>query len=135
MGRMGERGFCDMENTKTEQREESVDAGKEKIAVLRCDIVSEVCPGSGCLKAYNARRVHFADTPADAEMIGFFTCGGCSGRRVSRLVKALLKSGLTTVHLSSCMLMDRDYPKCPHINEIKQTIEKLGVKILEGTHH
>lgn len=108
---------------------------KEKIAILRCETVSEVCPGSGCLKALNARRVHFSDTPADAELIGFFTCGGCSGRRVSRLVKSLLKSGLTTVHLSSCMLMDGDYPKCPHLSEIKKTIEKLGVTIVEGTHH
>jgi predicted metal-binding protein len=108
---------------------------KEKVAVLRCDIVSEVCPGSGCLKAWNGRRVHFADTSADAEMIGFFTCGGCSGRRVSRLIKTLLKSKLTTVHLSSCMLMEGDYPKCPHLNDIKKTIEKLGVRIIEGTHH
>lgn len=108
---------------------------KEKIAVLRCETVSEVCPGVGCLKAYNARRVHFKDTPEDAELIGFFTCGGCSGRRVSRLVKSLLKSGLTTVHLSSCMVMDGDYPKCPHIEEIKKTITKLGVNIVEGTHH
>ena len=108
---------------------------KEKIAVLRCEIVSEVCPGSGCLKALNARRVHFKDTPDDAELIGFVTCGGCSGRRVSRLMKSLLKSGLTTVHLSSCMLMDGDYPKCPHLDGIKHTIEKLGLKIVEGTHH
>lgn len=43
----------------------------EKIAVLRCDIVSEVCPGVGCLKAYNSRRVHFENTPEDAELIGF----------------------------------------------------------------
>ena len=108
---------------------------REKIAVLRCETVSEVCPGVGCLKAYNARGVHFKDTAADTELIGFFTCGGCSGRRVSRLVKSLLKSGLTTVHLSSCMTMEGDYPKCPHLEEIKKTITKLGVNIVEGTHH
>jgi len=50
-------------------------------------------------------------------------------------VKSLLKSGLTTVHLSSCMLMDTDYPKCPHLAEIKKTLEKSGIKIVEGTHH
>lgn len=103
--------------------------------MLRCETVSEVCPGSGCLKAYNARNVHFKDTPADAELIGVFTCGGCSGRRVARLVKALLKSGLTTVHLSSCMLMEKEYPKCPHLEEIKNTITNLGVRIVAGTHH
>ncbi len=107
----------------------------EKIAVLRCENVSEVCPGVGCLKAYHERRVYFKDYGADATLIGFFTCGGCSGRRVSRLVKSLLKHGLTTVHLSSCMLFDGDYPRCPHLVEIKRTLEAKGVKIVDGTHH
>jgi predicted metal-binding protein len=107
----------------------------KKIAVLRCETVSEVCPGVGCLKAFHERRVHFKETEEDAMLVGFFTCGGCSGRRVSRLVKSLLKHGLTTVHLSSCMLMDGDFPKCPHIDEIKKTLEKSGVEIVDGTHH
>ncbi len=108
---------------------------QEKIAVLRCETVSEVCAGAGCFKAFNARRLHFTSTPKDAELIGFFTCGGCSGRRVSRLVKSLQKSGLTTIHLSSCMLMADEYPRCPHLAEIKETINRLGIKIVEGTHH
>jgi predicted metal-binding protein len=33
------------------------------------------------------------------------------------------------------MLMDTGYPKCPHIDEIKQMILKKGVKVVEGTHH
>jgi predicted metal-binding protein len=107
----------------------------EKIAVLRCETVSEVCPGVGCLKAYHERRVHFKQYGQDTMLIGFFTCGGCSGRRVSRLVKSLLKHGLSAVHLSSCMLMDGDYPKCPHLDEIKKTLLKNGMKIVEGTHH
>lgn len=107
----------------------------EKIAVLRCETVSEVCPGVGCLKAFFERRVYFNNYGEDAMLIGFFTCGGCSGRRVSRLVKSLLKHGLTTVHLSSCMLMEGGYPKCPHLEEIKKTLQQSGIKIVEGTHH
>ncbi|MDD2613646.1 MAG: CGGC domain-containing protein, partial [Methanosarcina sp.] len=30
-----------------------------KIAVVRCDIVSEACPGVGCFKAFNERKSHF----------------------------------------------------------------------------
>ena len=30
-----------------------------KIAVVRCDIVSETCPGVACFKAFNKRKVHF----------------------------------------------------------------------------
>jgi predicted metal-binding protein len=105
-----------------------------KIAVVRCDIVSEVCPGVGCFKAFNKRKVHFSDY-GEAEIVGFFTCGGCPGRRVHRLVDSLLKHGVDVVHLSSCMLMESGYPKCPHIDEIKQMIIKKGVKVVEGTHH
>ncbi len=105
-----------------------------KIAIVRCDIVSEVCPGVACFKAFNKRKVHFSEY-GEAEIIGFFTCGGCPGRRVHRLVESLLKHGVEAVHLSSCMLMEKGYPRCPHLEEIKQMILKKGVKVVEGTHH
>ena len=63
-----------------------------KIAVVRCDIVSETCPGVACLKAFNKRKVHFEEYGEDAEIIGFFTCGGCPGRRVFRLTPERSKS-------------------------------------------
>lgn len=43
-----------------------------KIAIVRCDIVSEVCPGVACFKAFNKRKVHFSEY-GEAEIIGFFT--------------------------------------------------------------
>jgi predicted metal-binding protein len=106
-----------------------------KIAIVRCDIVSETCPGVACFKAFNKRKVHFGEYGPDTEIIGFFTCGGCPGRRVFRLVDSLQKHGIDVIHLSSCMLMEGGYPKCPHIDEIKQMILKKGVKVVEGTHH
>ncbi|NJD76453.1 MAG: CGGC domain-containing protein [Candidatus Methanoperedens sp.] len=106
-----------------------------RIAVVRCDIVSETCPGVACFKSFNKRKVHFSEYGPDTEIIGFFTCGGCPGRRVFRLVDSLMKHGVDVVHLSSCMLMDTGYPKCPHIDEIKKMILKKGVKVVEGTHH
>ncbi len=107
-----------------------------KVAVVRCHTVAEVCPGVGCLKAFTHRKLNFQNYGPDTELIGFFTCGGCSGRRVSRLVEKLLDHGLDVVHLSSCMCMDEDdYPKCPFKTQIKKAIEGKGVKVLEGTHH
>jgi len=116
---------------------EKTDTEKDKIriAIVRCEIVSEVCPGVACFKAFNKRRQQFADYGDNAEIIGYFTCGGCSGRRVSRLVEKLLKYDLNVVHLSSCMLLEDDYPKCPHVHQIKRCIENLGVRVVEGTHH
>jgi predicted metal-binding protein len=111
------------------------DDKKTRIAVVRCEIVSEVCPGIACFKAFNNRRQLFKDYGPDTEMIGFFTCGGCSGRRVSRLVEKLTKYDLDVVHLSSCMMLDDDYPACPHKDEIRKSIESKGVKVVAGTHH
>ncbi|HBQ25880.1 MAG TPA: hypothetical protein DD791_05765 [Syntrophomonas sp.] len=106
-----------------------------RIAVVRCETVSEVCPGVACFKAFNQRKLNFKDYGPDAEIVGFFTCGGCPGRRISRLVDNLKKYGLDAVHLSSCMLLKDTYPACPLIEEIKKNLELKGVKVVEGTHH
>ncbi len=106
----------------------------KKIAVIRCDIVSEACPGVGCFMAFNNRKEHFREYGSNTEIVAFFTCGGCSGRRVYRLLKSLGRFKVDVVHLSSCMQMD-NYPKCPHIEEIKRTVLNAGMELVEGTHH
>lgn len=105
-----------------------------KIAVIRCDIVSEACPGIGCFKAFNEKTHLFQNYDENTEIVAFFTCGGCSGRRIYRLLKSLKKFQVEKIHLSSCMQM-KNYPKCPHIEEIKKTITDAGMEIIEGTHH
>lgn len=107
----------------------------KKIAVVRCDLVSETCPGVGCFKAFNERKSQFERYDKDAQVIAFFTCGGCSGRRVYRLANTLKKYGLDAVHLSSCMLMEDTYPKCPNLDSIRKTIKEAGIELVEGTHH
>ncbi|WP_292374973.1 CGGC domain-containing protein [Methanosarcina sp. UBA411] len=106
-----------------------------KIAVVRCDIVSEACPGVGCFKAFNERKSYFEGYDENTQIIAFFTCGGCSGRRVYRLVNILKKYRLDAAHLSSCMLMEDTYPKCPNLEYIKKTIRDAGINVVEGTHH
>jgi len=106
-----------------------------RIAVVRCDIVAEVCPGVACFRAFYERHCHFSSYGDNTEIIGFFTCGGCPGRRASRLVERLVDYGLDVVHLSSCMMMEGDYPRCPHWKQIKKSIEAKGIQVVEGTHH
>lgn len=128
----------DVRNTKNRYFsfvEEKPDKTKTKIAVVRCETVSETCPGVACFKAFNAKKIHFEPYDDNTEIIGFFTCGGCPGRRVSRLVDSLKKHGLEVVHLSSCMLLEGDYPPCPFHEEIRKTIESKGIKVVAGTHH
>jgi predicted metal-binding protein len=85
----------------------------EKIAIVCCETVAEVCPGGACCKAFNKSKFHFRKYSADTEIIGFFTCGGCPGKRVPRLVDRLVKQGLTAVPLSTCMVQEKDSPFAP----------------------
>lgn len=111
------------------------DKSKTRIAIVRCEIVSEVCPGVACLKSFNRRENHFSEYGPDTELVGFFTCGGCPGRRIFRLVDSLLRYGVDVIHLSSCMLLEDDYPRCPYVKQIKKMLENKGVRVVEGTHH
>lgn len=122
---------------KAREKESFMDVNPKKkhIAIVRCETVAEVCPGVACFMAFNARKKAFAIYGDDVEIIGFFTCGGCPGRRISRMIKSLKKYGLDAVHLSSCMLMDKPFPRCPYIDDIKQMIENQGIEVIEGTHH
>ena len=108
-----------------------------RVAVVRCEIVSEVCPGVGCFNSFNRRKAFFEDYDDDTEMIGFFTCGGCPGRRVMRLVNSLKKRNIDVIHIGSCMLMGEEegYLDCPHVDSIRDGIKRKGVKVVDGTHH
>lgn len=108
----------------------------QKIAIVRCHIVSETCSGASCVKSFNDKTAFFQEYDENDSLIAVFTCGGCSGRRVGRLCESVKKHGATTVHLSSCMCRDKDGEYlCPHIDLIKKRIEKSGLKVVERTHY
>ncbi len=109
---------------------------KKKIAIVRCDIVSEVCPGVGCLQAYENKKELFKRYEGEeTSLVGFFTCGGCSGRRTFRLANNLKRYGVDVIHMSSCMLMEEPFNRCIFKEDIKKSIESLGIEVVEGTHH
>ncbi len=73
---------------------------QQKIAIIRCNIVSETCPGFACVNSFNNKTAFFQEYDETDSLIAVFTCGGCSGRRVSRLCESVKKHGAATVHLS-----------------------------------
>lgn len=106
------------------------------IAIIRCERISEACPGSACLLSLQRRKVCFKGYGNDARLVAMFTCGGCPGRRISRLLNTLAKTvPVDVVHLSSCMVRDEYQPPCPHREEIIAIIKKKGIAVVEGTHH
>ena len=106
------------------------------VAVVRCERVSEACPGSACLLALQGRKVQFKDYGDDMKLVAVFTCGGCPGRRISRLLNNLMKTvKVDVVHLSSCMVKEDYQPPCPHKEAIIKMIKSKGLTVVEGTHH
>lgn len=106
------------------------------IAIIRCERISEACPGSACILSQQRRAVHFKKYGDDARLVAVFTCGGCPGRRISRLLNTLAKTvTVDVVHLSSCMVREEYQPPCPHRGEIIAMINKKGISVVEGTHH
>jgi predicted metal-binding protein len=109
-----------------------------RIAIVRCERISETCPATACLLSWQARKVHFKEYEENAKLVAAFTCGGCPGRRISRLLDSLMRSvKVDVVHLASCMVSD-SYAGglvCPHRGAIVKMIKRKGIKVVEGTHH
>ena len=114
-----------------------------KVGVIRCELVAENCPGSGCFKAMREKKGAFEGVEEEVIVVGFMTCGGCPGKKVAFKVKAMLEKGADTIALSSCIT--KGYPvgkafPCPHVEEIKKAVEailkknKPDARLLEWTH-
>ena len=77
-----------------------------KVGIVRCAIVAEFCPATSCIKAVKEGKGAFEGI--EAELVGFMTCGGCPGKKVTASVKTPLEKGANAIALSSCMT--RGYP-------------------------
>jgi predicted metal-binding protein len=108
---------------------------KDYVVVVQCDIVMERCSGYLCEKAYHEREGGFAAYPRDkAYRTLYLTCGGCCGRAVHRKVYDLIaaikenegvEKDKIVVHFSSCITRESYHgPKCPHLDYLKDMIEK-----------
>ncbi len=118
-------------------------SGVKCVAVVQCAVAKERCSGTHCALAFHRREHHFSGYGADVLYLPF-SCGGCPGRRVSRLA-ANLKSRLSkevgiepdkiVVHLSACVVNESGhYPPCPHLDDIKTILTRKGLKVVEGTY-
>ena len=112
----------------------SSDTKSKKIAIVRCDRTQESCPGTSCITSF-ADRIHtFKDYDGNAKLVGFFSCGGCPGRRIFRLIRNLKEEiGVDVIHIASCILKEEPFPKCLHKKDIINSIKKMGVDVVLGS--
>jgi predicted metal-binding protein len=111
------------------------------VAVIQCAIALERCSGFHCSQAFYKRENYFKDYP-DNVMYVPFSCGGCPGRRVSRLISNLAKGALKKegidkdsiiVHLTACIVTDNGhYPQCPFKDYMKAILLQKGFKVIDG---
>jgi predicted metal-binding protein len=123
------------------EREEK--SGARCVAVVQCAVAQERCAGVHCALAFHRREHHFAGYGPDTIYMSM-SCGGCPGRRVSRLAANLknmmrkeagLEPSEIVVHLAACVVTDNGhYPPCPHLDYIKTILARKGLRVVEGTY-
>lgn len=112
--------------------------------IIQCDIAHKRCSGFACTNAFYNRDEKFKSYGENTRYISF-TCGGCCGKGIASKLEHFskhLKSKTdiikdeVAVHLSSCMSTDNyHYDRCPHIEYLKNIIEKKGFKnLVEGSY-
>ena len=112
------------------------------VAVIQCAVSHERCPGGACAASFFARKHYFAGYGPETMYLAF-QCGGCPGRRVSRLLETLRKQmkkqcGLEpdqiAIHLATCVVSDSaHYPPCPHVKDIRTMVARKGFHLVEGS--
>lgn len=115
------------------------------IGIIQCDFARERCSGFNCMNSFTERLDGFARYSGEAGiMVVPFNCGGCPGRRISRVAANLIKLAKKkagaekdeiVIHLASCIVTDNGhYPPCPHIDYIEKILKRKGLKVRKGTY-
>ncbi|NVM29678.1 MAG: CGGC domain-containing protein [Candidatus Helarchaeota archaeon] len=104
------------------------------IAIVRCERTQESCPGTSCLTSFQERKHTFQAYGQNTRLVGFFSCGGCPGRRIFRLLRTLKEeTNVKKIHIASCILKEAPFPKCLHKKDIIESIKKLGFEVVLGS--
>lgn len=115
------------------------------IGIIQCDFARERCSSFGCMNSFAQRIDSFAKYSKEDNILPVpFNCGGCPGRRISRVAANLIKrakkkAGIEkdeiVVHLASCVTTDNGhYPPCPHIDYIEKILKRKGLKVRKGSY-
>lgn len=108
-----------------------------KVGIIRCELTEDICPGTTDFKIAQEGTLAFEKT-GPVEIIGFVSCGGCSGKKAVTRAKVMIERGAEAIVFASCMKKGKPlgFP-CPHFAAIKEAVEKnIGAetKIIDWTH-
>ncbi len=98
----------------------------------------DMCPGTMDFKVMKEKKCAFEGIEEEIEIVGFNTCGGCSGKKAVTRAAEMVKRGADTIVLASCITKGNPIGfACPYAQEIKEAIiNKLGdsITIIDYTH-
>ena len=107
------------------------------VGMIRCQQTEHLCPGTTDFKYVSKGMGAFKET-GPVEIVGFISCGGCSGNNAVARTKEMVKRGAEAIVFTSCM--SRGNPigyVCPHYEAIKEAVIRgIGpeIKIIDYTH-
>lgn len=108
-----------------------------KVGIIRCQLTEDMCPGSTDFKVAKEGAQAFAET-GPVEIVGFLSCGGCSGKKAVTRAKMLTDRGAEAIVFASCLKKGTPIGSpCPNFAAIKDAVErKLGqeTRIIDWTH-
>lgn len=109
----------------------------QKCGIIRCQLTEDMCPGTTDFKVTREGTLAFEET-GPVEIVGFLSCGGCSGKKAVTRAKMLVERGAEIIAFASCMRKGNPigFP-CPHFQTIKEAVEKKvgpSIKIIDWTH-
>jgi len=109
----------------------------QKCGIIRCQLTEDMCPGTTDFKVTREGTLAFEET-GPVEIVGFLSCGGCSGKKAVTRAKMLVERGAEIIAFASCMKKGNPigFP-CPHFQTIKEAVEKKvgpSIKIIDWTH-
>ena len=110
---------------------------KIKIGIIICDNrcrMSALCTGGKCLRSLRNREGAFSIYKGkEVELVGYVTCGGCSGGYIEYTPAEMKRNGAEVIHLSTGFVVG--YPPCPYMKYFRSFIkEKFELEVVFGTH-
>jgi len=108
----------------------------KKAGIIRCQQTEDMCPGTTDFKAASTGKYAFENF-GPVEIVGFVSCGGCSGKRAVARAAMLRDRGAEIIFLASCIKKGSPIGMpCPHYEAMKTAIEKKleSIPLIDWTH-
>ena len=109
-----------------------------KVGIIRCMQTEDFCPGTTDFRMIREKKGAFEGVEEDIEIIGFFNCGGCPGKKAVLRARELVNRGADSIAFASCIQKGTPIGyACPFAKRMKDVIQNDlgdGIRLIDYTH-